>query len=158
MIISLLMALPPAISNVLLSHLVSNEHGRKSFNFQKLFTFVFMIFASSSIFIFLVSYIVLPILLPSIGRDIVRNLPYLLAGVVIFACIRVITMVFSWKDCLFSLFVVNGTCAVLSVFLPYLLIQNYGVFGLTFGWFISQIIGLFIAFFFLRKVDIFHGG
>lgn len=149
LVLAFLMALPPAASNVILSHLISKpDRARRTVKISFIGTLSTMAIFSGVIY--LTSLIIIPLILPKIENDILAFLPILLIGVVLFTFVRLMTMFFAWRNRLKELVTLNAIVASLAIGLPLLLIEGGGVMGLEYGWLLSLTVGSIVGIVFYR--------
>jgi|GEM_PF-2551198 len=141
---ALLMALPPSAANVLLAHLASDPASAQR-RLRRAAPGIIVATAVLAFLTYAAMRSLLPFVLPTGMHDTLMFLPLLLLGVVLFAVVRVYSMVLSWHEKLGELLVLNGFVASLAICLPALLLPRAGVLGLEVGWLISQFLGVIAA-------------
>lgn len=138
---ALLMTLPPSAANVLLAQLVCHPD-KTSRQLQTTIRLIVAVTALMAFGIYICIVLIAPLWLPEGADDVRAFLPILLGGVVLFAVVRLHSMILSWRERLRALFVFNGVVAVVAIGLPIAALPRWGVIGLEAGWLLSQLVGV----------------
>jgi O-antigen/teichoic acid export membrane protein len=156
---TLLMTLPPSAANVLLAHLVSDPVSAPQRLRRTVWGIIVIITALAGLTYIAMQWVI-PRLLPRGAPDTLLFLPLLLMGVVLFAIVRLHSMILAWRENLIELLILNGFVATLAIGLPLILLPRAGVLGLEAGWLLSQFLGALMGQIFQVKFvkEFFHRG
>ncbi len=138
---ALLMTLPPAVANVSLAHLVRHPEKAPSYVPQAMKGMVILTGAAAVLAGVAVA-VFARVAIPMVATEVQSYLPLLLGGVILFALVRLQSMVFSLYAWLRVLLLQNAAVAGAAILFPLLLLPRYGVLGLEVGWLLSQSVGV----------------
>ena len=141
---ALLMTLPPSAANVLLAHLVGDPD-RAERSVRRTLLGILVVVAVLAGLTYAAAWVLVPVVLPKGADEVLTFLPILLGGVVLFAIVRLQSMLFAWRGHLIELLMLNGFVATMAVGLPAVLLPRAGVLGLEFGWLLSQLMGVIVG-------------
>ena len=138
---ALLMALPPAVANVLLADLV-RAGGAADRRLRSATRTVTLLTAGLALALGSVVWLAAPLVVPQGAAALRSDLPILLGSIVLYAVVRLQTMGLAYGEQFGRLLALNATVAVAAVALPLVLLPHWGVLGLEAGWLGSQLLGV----------------
>ena len=142
--VTLLLVLPPLAANVLMANLASNPSNRIN-RFRQATVYLLVVMSVLAVLLYIAGWLLLPIVLPEFGRQVLGLLPILLCSTVFFAFVRFQSMFLAFLGKLRKLLFLNGFVAIAAISLPLVLLSGLGVVGLEIGWLMSQVFGVCVV-------------